>query len=441
MNISSMNAVEIIKLKRNNYKLSEEHLKYFINGFIKGEITDYQMSAFLMAVYFNGLDKEETYNITKIYIESGKTLNLSSIRKPKVDKHSTGGVGDKTSLILAPLVASCGIAVPMISGRGLGHTGGTLDKLSSILGFKTNLNPKEFLKILKKVGCVMAGQTDKLCPADKLIYQLRDVTATVDIIPLITASIMSKKIAEGTDSIVFDIKTGSGANLSDTRENYKLIDSLLYISKRFKKKSIAVVTDMNQPLGYKVGNLLEVEECIELMLGKVIPDLYEITITLAGCMIFLGKKTKTIEEGKEIAEEKIKNKTAYTKFLEMVKAQGGDINFIKNIENRRQKQKEYLYTAKTSGYIEKLDALNIGLATIELGCGRKKITDKIDLKAGIIFRKKVGDYVSKGETICTLYSSNDKNLKNAIEYLNSAISITNNKVRKERLIKDIIMQF
>lgn len=441
MKISLMNAVEIIKLKRNNYKLSEKHLKYFINGYIKGEITDYQMSAFLMAVYFNGLDEDETYNITKIYIESGKTLNLSSIRKPKVDKHSTGGVGDKTSLILAPLVASCGIAVPMISGRGLGHTGGTLDKLSSILGFKTNLNPKEFLKILKKVGCVMAGQTDKLCPADKLIYQLRDVTATVDIIPLITASIMSKKIAEGTDSIVFDIKTGSGANLSDTRENYKLIDSLLYISKRFKKKSIAVVTDMNQPLGYKVGNLLEVEECIELMLGKFIPDLYEITTTLAGCMIFLGKKANTIEEGKGIAEEKIKNKTAYTKFLEMVKAQGGDINFIKNIENRKQKQEEYHYRAKTSGYIEKLDALNIGLAAIELGCGRKKITDKIDLKAGIIFRKKVCDYVSKGETICTLYSSNAKNLKNATEYLNTAISITNNKIRKGKLIKDIIMQF
>ncbi|MCX7833817.1 MAG: thymidine phosphorylase [Ignavibacteria bacterium] len=433
-----MNAVEIIKLKRDNKKLSEKQLQYFIEGFIKGKITDYQMSAFLMAIYFNGLDEEETFNITKIFIDSGKKLNLSSIKKPKVDKHSTGGVGDKTSLILAPLVASCGIAVPMISGRGLGHTGGTLDKLSSIPGFNINLTPKEFIKILNKIGCVMAGQTYELCPADKLIYQLRDVTATVDIIPLMTASIMSKKIAEGTNAIVFDIKTGSGANLSDTKKNYKLIKSLLNISKRFKKKAIAVITDMNQPLGYKVGNLLEVEECIELMLGKNIPDLYEITSTLAGCMIFLGKKAKTINEGKEIAKEKIINGTAYKKFIEMVKVQGGDVKFIKNINKQKRAKEKHYYTANKTGYLEKVDALNIGLAGIELGCGRKIITDKIDFHAGIEFNKKEGDFVKKGEIICTLYSSNRSKIDKAIGYIDKAIKLDNNKPRKNQIIKNII---
>ncbi len=433
-----MNTIEIIKLKRDNKKLTEKQLEFFIEGFIKGEITNYQMSAFLMAIFFNGLDKEETYNITKIFIESGKKLNLSSIKKPKVDKHSTGGVGDKTSLILAPLVASCGIAVPMISGRGLGHTGGTLDKLASIPGFKTNLTSKEFIKILKKVGCVMAGQTDELCPADKLIYQLRDVTATVDIVPLITASIMSKKIAEGTDAIVFDIKYGTGANLSDIEKNYKLIDLLLDISSRFGKKAIAVITDMNQPLGFKVGNLLEVEESVELMTGKNIQDLFEVTTTLGGCMIYLGKKANTIDEGIEIAKEKIRDGSAYKKFLEMVNAQGGDVNFIKNIYNRKQSEEKYHFKANKSGYIEKLDALNIGIAAIELGCGRKRITDKIQPKSGIVFNKKQRDFVSKGDIICTLYSSNTTSIKNALEYINKAIKISKNKIKNQKLIKDII---
>lgn len=433
-----MNPVEIIKLKRNNNKLSEEQIKYFIDRFIKGEITDYQMSAFLMAIYFNGLDDDETYSITKVFIESGKRLNLSDIKKPKVDKHSTGGVGDKTSLILAPLVASCGIAVPMISGRGLGHTGGTLDKLSAIPGFKTNISIKDFKRILKKVGCVMSGQTEELCPADKLIYQLRDVTATVDIIPLITASIMSKKIAEGTDAIVFDIKSGTGANLSSKRENSLLINSLLNISKKFGKRAIAVITDMNQPLGFKIGNLLEVEESIELMLGKNIPDLMEVTTTLAGCMIYLGRKSKNIEEGKEIATEKIKNGNALCKFIEMIEAQGGNKNFINHLNKSKKINAKYNLLAKNSGYIRKLDALNFGLAAIELGCGRKKISDKINLQAGIILKKKCGDFIMKGETICTLYSSHDSKIKNALEYLNKAIIISDKKFKKQKVIKNII---
>ncbi len=329
-----MNPVEIIKIKRHKKTLTKEQLKYLVEGFIQGIVTDYQMSAFLMAVYFNGMNEDETFNLTEIMLNSGKIVDLSFIKNPKIDKHSTGGVGDKTSLILAPIAASCGICVPMISGRGLGHTGGTLDKLESIPGFNVNYSIEKYKEILSQTGAALIGQTSELAPADKKIYALRDVTATVENVSLITASIMSKKLAEGAEALVFDVKIGNGANLPDYEESLKLTKNLLAVSKKFGKKAIAILTDMNQPLGMKIGNWLEVEECLEIMDGKKnIPDLLEVNNILAGAMIYLGGKSSSLDEGVKIAGEKINDGSAFKKFLEIVECQEGDANYIRDYKN------------------------------------------------------------------------------------------------------------
>lgn len=433
-----MNPVEIIKAKRDKRVLSRGELEYFIKGFLSENITDYQMSAFLMAVYFNGMNDEETFNLTEIMLNSGVTIDLSDIKFPKVDKHSTGGVGDKTSLILAPLIASAGIAVPMISGRGLGHTGGTLDKLESIPGFKIAHTINEYKKIIRKVNLVMSGQTNELCPADKRIYELRDVTATVDNISLITASIMSKKLAEGTEAIVFDIKTGTGANLNDYKKNIELANKLLSVSKKFGKKAIAVLTDMNVPLGRKTGNWLEVEECLEVMNGADIPDLIKVNNTLAGAMLYLGGKADSIKNGEKLAMAKLKDGTAYRKFLEMVKIQNGDTEYVADYKNFKRPAFIKTLKAEKNGFIAKLDAYNTGLAAVELGAGRKKITDTIDPLAGIIFRKTFGEKVRKGEIICELCSSSKEKFSVSLKYLNSAIKITSSKPPERELIIKII---
>lgn len=437
MKTAKMNPVEIIKAKRNNRPLKKDELEYFIRGYLSGDIADYQMSALLMAVYFNGMNNEETYALTEIMLNSGKTVDLSHIKLPKVDKHSTGGVGDKTSLILAPQVASCGIAIPMISGRGLGHTGGTLDKLESIPGFNIFQTIEDFKRIINKNNLVMSGQTDELCPADKKIYALRDVTATVDNISLITASIMSKKLAEGTDAIVFDIKTGTGANLCDYNKNIDLAEKLLSVSKKFGKKAIAILTDMNVPLGRKIGNWLEVEECIEIMNGADIPDLLKINNALAGAMLYLGGKANSIKSGEKLAAEKLKDGTAYRKFLEMVKIQSGDIDYISDYKNFKRPKFSKNVIAKKNGYITKLDAFNTGLAALELGAGRKKISDTIDPLAGIVFRKDYGDRVKKGDTICELYSSSKEKISESLKYINSAVKITSIKPPERKLIIEI----
>jgi pyrimidine-nucleoside phosphorylase len=433
-----MNPVEIIKAKRDSRTLSKSELEYFIQGFLAGNIKDYQMSAFLMSVYLNGMNDEETLNLTEIMLKSGVIIDLSDIKLPKVDKHSTGGVGDKTSLILAPIAASSGIAVPMISGRGLGHTGGTLDKLESIPGFRIEHSIEEYKNILRKNNVVMSGQTNELCPADKKIYALRDVTATVDNIPLITASIISKKIAEGTDAVVFDIKTGSGANLCDYIQNVELAEKLITVSKKFGKRAIAILTDMNVPLGRKTGNWLEVEECIEVMKGKDIPDLTEVNNTLAGAMLYLGGKADSIESGKKLADEKIKDGSAYKKFEEMVTEQGGDINYIRDYENAKRAEYKYSFTAAKSGYITKADALKTGLAALELGAGRKIISDKIDPLAGIIFQKEFGASVKKGDVVCELYSSSKEKIKEAMKYIETAIEISSSKPEERKMIIEII---
>jgi len=433
-----MNAVEIIKLKQKNKKLSKEQMEFFIDGYLDGNITDYQMSAFLMCIYFNGLDEEETFELTEVMLKSGEIVDLNFIDKVKVDKHSTGGVGDKTSIILAPLVASCGIAVPMISGRGLGHTGGTLDKLESIPGFKVHYSIEDYKRIISKTGVVMIGQTSELAPADKRIYALRDVTATIENVSLVTASIMSKKLAEGTDAIVFDIKIGVGANLPDYDESLKLTKYLISVSKKFGKKAIAILTDMHEPLGCKIGNWLEVEECIELMNGKIVHDLSLVNETLAGAMLKLGGKVSGIDDGIIIAREKLKDGSVYKKFLEIVEIQNGDIKYINDWKDLKRAKYSKAVKADISGYVSKINAYKFGLASIELGCGRKKVSDKIDYLAGIILNKKSGNRVEKGDILYTLFAEDEAKILHAEKHLNKAFDITNKASENRKLILDII---
>jgi len=433
-----MNPVEIIKLKRNGNALSRDQIKYLIEGYLDGNVTEYQMAAFLMAVYFNNMNEDETFYLTEIMLNSGTVLDLSHIKNPKVDKHSTGGVGDKTSLILAPLVASCGIYVPMISGRGLGHTGGTLDKLESITGFNVNYEIEDFKRILETVGLVMLGQTSELAPADKRIYALRDVTATVESIPLITSSIMSKKLAEGADALVFDVKIGVGANLPDKDESIQLAKKLISTSKKFGKKAIAVLSDMEQPLGMKIGNWLEIEECIEMMNGKLIPDLYKLTNVLAGAMLYLGDAAGSIEEGEKIALQKISNKSAYKKFLEMVEIQNGDVSYVKDWANLKRPEFSKLIKAEQDGFISEMHASDFGYAAIELGCGRKKTDDKIDYLAGIILHKKCGNEIRKGDVICELFSDDKLRIDIAEKRLEQSIKISKIKPKVNPLIIDIL---
>ena len=433
-----MNPVEVIKLKRNNFPLTKDQIKFFIKGYLTGDVTEYQMSAFLMAVYFNGMNDEETFHLTEIMLHSGEVIDLNFLNLPKVDKHSTGGVGDKTSLILAPLVAACGIAVPMISGRGLGHTGGTLDKLESIPGFNIHYSIEDFKRIISEIGVVMIGQTSELAPADKRIYGLRDVTATVECIPLITSSIMSKKLAEGADAIVFDVKIGNGANLPDKEKSIELAKKLISISKKFGKKAMAILTDMEQPLGKKIGNWLEVEECIEIMNGDIIPDLYKLNNVLAGAMIYLGGKAASLEEGEKIAGQKLMDKSAYNKFLEIVKIQNGDVKYIKDWANlKRAKFKEDIL-AEEDGFISEMVAMDFGFVSIELGCGRKKVDDKVDNLAGIILHKKAGNEIRKGDLICELFSESEAKLSAGEKRLEGAIKISKSKPKEVDLIIDIL---
>jgi len=433
-----MNIIEIIKKKRDKKKLSKSEIDFVIRSIVAGTVADYQISALMMAIYLNKLDEEETFYLTESMLKSGDVIDLSFIRKPKIDKHSTGGVGDKVSLIIAPIVASCGIVVPMISGRGLGHTGGTLDKLESIPNFDVNLTIKRYKELLYKIGVALIGQTDTLAPADKKIYAIRDVTATVDNVSLVTASIMSKKLAEGADGFVFDIKIGSGANLQNYSDCIELTKYLLEISRRFKKKSIAILTDMEEPLGNKIGNWIEVEESIEILNGIEIEDLLQVSLKLAGAMIYLGKKARTISEGEEIALKKIKSGEAYKKFLQIVKYQKGDIKYVLDWSNfKRASNKKIVYSPK-DGYINKMEAYKFGLAAVELGCGRKKVDDKIDYKAGIILKKKVGDKVKKGEIICELFSSEKTRIEKALPILSEGIIISKSKPKLRQLIKEII---
>ncbi len=433
-----MNPVEIIRKKREGESLSPEEIKYMIEGFTGKKIPDYQFSAFLMAVYFKGMTKDETSELTKSMLYSGKVVDLSKIEGVKIDKHSTGGVGDKTSLILAPIAAAAGVKVPMISGRGLGHTGGTLDKLESIPGFTTDLSLSEYKSVLKKTGAVLIGQTKDIAPADKAIYSLRDVTATVESVPLITASIMSKKLAEGIDGLILDVKVGSGAFMRTTKDAIELTESLVNTAKAFNKKVIAFITDMNQPLGTHIGNWLEVIECIDILRGEVKNDLYKLSTKLAGAMIYLAERADSIEDGTKISESLISDGKALDKFREIVKAQGGDISFIDNPGKYTDPKHNQQVISQKSGYISAIDTYEIGMSSIELGAGRKTMEDKIDHKAGIILRLKVGDKIKKGEPVAQLFSDSDKGIEFAKDRILKSITISKNKPTGLKLIKKIL---
>jgi pyrimidine-nucleoside phosphorylase len=436
--LHSMNIVELIRKKRDGKVLSKVEIDFLIFSYTKDKIPDYQFSAFLMASYLKGLNRKETSALTEAMINSGRIVNLDSIQGPKIDKHSTGGVGDKTSLIIAPIAAAAGINVPMISGRGLGHTGGTLDKLDSIPGFKTSLNLSEYKSVLKKCGAVLMGQTKDIAPADKLIYSLRDVTATVESIPLITASIMSKKIAEGIDGLVLDVKTGSGAFMQKLDDSIALADSLVRTAKSFNKKVVAYITDMNQPLGSYIGNWLEVYESIKILRGEKGGDLLQLSLTLAATMIFLGNKSTSIERGIQIAEGTISSGKAYEKFIQIVALQNGDTHFVEHPEKYPKSKFIHEIKSKETGYLQYINNYEIGMAAAILGGGRTKMDDKIDPKAGIIFHKKLGNKVNKGDVIAELHSSSQTKINNAEEKIYSSLKFSNQKTKKVKLIKKII---
>jgi pyrimidine-nucleoside phosphorylase len=432
-----MNTVELIRKKRDKKTLDDDEINYLVQSYTKNKIPHYQFSAFLMAVFLNGMTKKETSSLTKAMLYSGKVINLNSIPGVKVDKHSTGGVGDKTSLILAPIAAAAGVKVPMISGRGLGHTGGTLDKLESIPGFRTSLSLREYKSVLKKCGAVLIGQTKDIAPADKAIYSLRDVTSTVECIPLLTSSIMSKKLAEGIDCLVLDVKTGSGAFMKELRDSKMLTESLVDTAKSFKKKVIAFITDMNQPLGNYVGNWLEVYESIMVLHGESSGDLLTLSTTLSGAMIFLGKKASSIDEGIEISNSLINNGSALNKFIEIVKCQGGNTKFIEHPEiYPKPKVIDYLISDQ-NGFLSKMDNYNIGLAAVELGAGRRTLRDKIDPAAGIIFKKKIGDFVKRNDVLAELHSSLPDKIENAKNMIKKSLEYSIKPVKCPKLIKSV----
>lgn len=433
-----MNVIELIKKKRDRKSLTKDEVFFLINDYTLGKIPDYQFSAFLMAAFLNGMNSEETSSITEAMLYSGKIIDLSNIDGAKVDKHSTGGVGDKTSLILAPIVAAAGVKVPMISGRGLGHSGGTLDKLESINGFRTDLNLTRYKSTIKKVGAVMIGQTKSIAPADKLIYALRDVTATVESIPLITGSIMSKKLAEGIDGLVLDIKTGSGAFMREFKDAKKLADSLIKTAKSFDKNVIGIITDMNQPLGNYIGNWLEVVESVKALQGEEIHDLMKVTHTLSGAMIYLGKKAESIEEGVEISKEMISSGKAFDKFLGIVEMQNGDTSILKDLSKYPKSKYSEKFIANKTGYFESVNNYEIGMAALELGAGRLTKEDKIDPKAGIIFYPKIGDRIKKGDVIAQLYTDKKKKVESVKERVTKSLTFSSKQTTRSRLIKKII---
>src|SRR6267143_5386394 len=433
-----MNPREIIRKKRDGEKLSREELEFFIKSYLASGVADYQMSAFLMACYFRGMDPDETTALTEVMLRSGAVVDLSSVPGTKVDKHSTWGVGDKVSLILAPMVAACGVPVPMISGRGLGHTGGTLDKLESIPGFRTNLSIQEYRAAIGEVGAVMAGQTAEIVPADMKMYALRDVTATVESVPLIAGSIMSKKLAEGIDALVLDVKVGRGAFMKTEADAVELAKTLIGIGKSFDKKVIGFLTDMSQPLGYAVGNWLEVKESLDCLKGRDVPDLMEITYLLGGAMLMLGGKATSIEEGTGLCRRAIESGKALDKFLQLVRRQGGDVSVLEDFKKYPASKFTIEIRSPSAGDIDNVDALELGLAAIMLGAGRMKLEDGIDPKAGIVLRKKAGDSVEIGEPLAALFTDSESAAKEARPRVERAFSIATEPSVFPRLIHSMV---
>jgi len=396
--------LDLIEKKKLGQELNHNEINFIISGYTKKEIPDYQMSAFLMAVRFMGMTAEETSSLTVAMVNSGEIVDLSSISGIKVDKHSTGGVGDKTTLIISPIVASLGVPIAKMSGRGLSHTGGTVDKLEAIPNLRTEFSKEEFLEIVKTTGICVAGQSGNLAPADKKIYALRDVTGTVDSIPLIAASIMSKKIAAGSDAILLDVKTGSGAFMKTLEDSIKLAEAMVAIGESVGRCTVALITDMDTPLGYAIGNSLEIKEVVDVLNGNGPEDLTEICVLLAAEMLFLANKG-SLEECKQMVLECIKNKSAIETLAKMVKAQGGNENHIYDINNFENAKFTQEIISESSGFIEKMDTTGIGLSACLLGAGRETEDSVIDFSAGIILHKKTGDIVKKSDVLATIYTS------------------------------------
>lgn len=424
-----MNIIDIIENKKNNKELSYEEIKYSIDNFLNGNIKDYQMSSLLMAIVLNGMTDNETINLTKIMIDSGEIIDLSKINGIVVDKHSTGGVGDKTTLVLVPLVASLGVKVAKMSGRGLGHTGGTIDKLESIEGFKVTLTDEQFIDQVNKIGCAVISQTKNIVPADKKLYALRDVTGTTESIPLIASSIMSKKIASGADSIVIDVKVGNGALMKCEEDARKLANLMIKIGKEYNKKVVCVLSNMEEPLGKSIGNGLEVIEAIETLKGNGPADLTELVLTLGSIMVSLSLSI-SIEEAKEKLKENINNGKALEKFKEFIKAQNGNLENIKIEENK------ISIKSTKDGFIKKIDAYKLGEIARQIGAGRLNKEDEIDYGVGLVLNKKVGDLLFENEELLKIYT-NKKDLE--IKKITDSFLIVEEKIEKPKLIIDIIM--
>ncbi len=402
-----MRMVDIIEKKRDGHELTTAEINFFIEGYTKGEIPDYQASALAMAIFFQDMTDRERADLTRAMVESGDTIDLSAIDGVKVDKHSTGGVGDTTTLVLAPLVASLGIPVAKMSGRGLGHTGGTIDKLESIAGFHVELTREQFIDLVNRDKVAVIGQSGNLTPADKKLYALRDVTGTVNSIPLIASSIMSKKIAAGADAIVLDVKTGDGAFMKTEEDAKELAHAMVRIGNHVGRKTIAIISDMSQPLGFAIGNALEVKEAIETLQGKGPKDLTELVLTLGSQMVILAGKAKTTEEAKSMLKESISSGKALAKFKDFLTNQGGDASIVDDLSKLPQAKYKIELPAKQSGYVSRMVADEIGIASMILGAGRATKEDVIDLAVGLVLHKKVGDKVAEGESLLTIYSNRE----------------------------------
>jgi pyrimidine-nucleoside phosphorylase len=433
-----MRTVDLIQRKRDGAELSPGEIEFLVEGYTNGDIPDYQMSAFLMAVYFSGMSDREVSRLTECMLRSGDTVDLSQIPGVKVDKHSTGGVGDKTSLIVAPLAAAAGVVVPMMSGRALGHTGGTLDKLESIPGFRTDLSAEEFQKQLAELGLCYIGQTDRLAPADRKLYALRDVTATVESIPLISSSIMSKKLAEGVDALVLDIKVGAGAFMKKQVDARRLAQAMVGIARRMDKKAQALITDMSQPLGYAVGNALEVMEASQTLQNAGPNDLTKLSIELAARMIFLGKKAASLDDARRLAEEKLVDGSGYKKFKQVVAAQGGNPQALDKFELLPNATGMREVASPRGGYVSSIDAEDIGAASNMIGAGRDKKEDSIDPAVGIILEVKAGEKVDAGSVLCRLYYTKEDRVEEAAEMVEDAFRISAQKPEERELILEVV---
>lgn len=433
-----MRMYDLIMKKRNGGELTTEEINFFVDGYTKGTIPDYQVSALMMAIYFQKMNKRETADLTMAMVNSGNTIDLSAIEGVKVDKHSTGGVGDTTTLILAPIVAAAGIPVAKMSGRGLGHTGGTLDKLESFEGFSVEMPIEKFIEDVNTRKIAIAGQSGDLAPADKKLYALRDVTATVDNMSLIASSIMSKKIASGADAIVLDVKTGSGAFMKEEDKSFELAQEMVDIGNSVGRNTIGVVTDMDQPLGFAVGNILEVKEAIDTLKGEGPEDLTELCYTLGSYMIMLAGKAESAEEAREVLKHIIESGSGLSKLKELVEIQGGNPEVVDNPDLFKKAPIVEEVLAPKDGYVKSIKADDIGLAALVLGAGRETKESEIDLAVGVVLRKKIGDYVKAGESIATIHANDVDKKKSSEEIILKAYGFSDEEVKAPKLIKGIV---